>query len=137
MMSTPSTKRTTATVIAFLLLSLLVAPGIVFAQDSASASNAPPLTSEQIRSAMMGSRQSVRDCVFNRQADLPSQLDMVVEFVISNSGNVQSATMYQSNTTNEEVDSCVVNTVSAIEFPEPSGGQPFAVRYRFFFVTGS
>ncbi len=86
---------------------------------------------------MMGSRQSVRDCVFNRQADLPSQLDMVVEFVISNSGNVQSATMYQSNTTNEEVDSCVVNTVSAIEFPEPSGGQPFAVRYRFFFVTGS
>ena len=86
---------------------------------------------------MMGSRQSVRDCVFTRQADLPSQLDMVVEFVISNSGNVQSATMYQSNTTNDEVDSCVVNTVSAIEFPEPAGGQPFAVRYRFFFVTGS
>lgn len=124
----------TSTAVTFVFLILVGSTAI--AQDSAANSQTPPLTSEQIRNTMLDHRQTVRDCVFGDQHELPTQLNMVVEFVISGQGDVESALMYESNAGNDGVNSCVLNTVNDIEFPDPTGGQPFAVRYRFFFVTG-
>ena len=127
---------TLVTSTAVLTLLLVALGSSALAQDSAANSQAPPLTSEQIRNAMLDHRQTVRDCVFGDQYDLPTQLNMVVEFVISAQGDVDSALMYESNAGNDVVNTCVLDTVNGIEFPDPTGGQAFAVRYRCFFVTG-
>ena len=124
----------TSTAVTFLFLILTCSS--VIAQESAANSQAPPLTSEQIRNTMLDHRQTVRDCVFGDQHELPTQLNMVVEFVISGQGDVESSEMYESNSGNDSVNTCVLDTVNDIEFPDPNGGQAFAVRYRFFFVTG-
>ena len=128
--------RLLVTSTAVTVLFLILAGSTAIAQDSAANSQAPPLTSEQIRNTMLDHRQTVRDCVFGDQHELPTQLNMVVEFVISSQGDVESSQMYESNAGNDSVNSCVLDTVNHIEFPDPTGGIPFAVRYRFFFVTG-
>lgn len=128
-------RRALAGILTVLALALVWSIPLL-AQESAAASG-PPLTSDQIRAAMLSQRQEVRNCVFSQRSDLPSQLDMVVEFTVGEQGAVRNTSMHESNTANNSVDDCVIGVVDNIQFPAPSNGRPFAVRYRFFFVTGN
>lgn len=94
------------------------------------------LSSEQIRSAMTANRMAARECVFQATDTLPGQLEMVVEFQVDPDGEVRRASMHESNTGSGQVDGCIVDLMSQIDFPQTEADQPIGVRYRYFFVTG-
>jgi hypothetical protein len=91
------------------------------------------LSSEQIHGTMGEHRMEVRDCVVGD--DLPVQIDMVVDIVVGTDGAVERAGIYESNA-GDAIDTCIVDAIRTIRFPEPSNGRSFAVRYPFVFVTG-
>lgn len=114
--------------------------GTASAQDSSAdtrhASASPGLSSDQIHTVVAEHRLEVRSCVSQDGLELPSRLDLVVDFLIGIDGSVIRATMVESNTENTGVDACVLDAVRNFEFPSPDNGREFAVRYPFLFITG-
>ena len=110
------------------------------AQSDSSAETAqlqPTLTASQIQRAMSTERYETRECVFRSADSLPMEVNLTVEVVITPAGLVRTASMFESNSENEEVDQCVVDLVRDIQFPSSSATLDSIVRYRYIFVTGS
>lgn len=58
---------------------------------------------------------------------------IVVKFVISTDGSVSSAEVKETTLANPDVESCLVDVIRRIEFPEPRGGGIVIVSYPFVF----
>ena len=108
-------------------------------EDARTASVAPQvgLTSHQVQTAMGAKRIETRDCVFDTADALPPQVSLTVEIVITPDGLVRTASMYASNAESAEVDACVVEVVSSVEFPSTNLSLDATVHYRLLFVIGS
>ncbi len=107
-----------------------------FCAAESSAQSREGLSSEQIRSTMSANRMAARDCVFQATDSLPGQLEMVVEFQVNPDGQVRQASMHESNTGSGQVDGCIVDLLSQIDFPGTDAEQPMGFRYRYLFVNG-
>lgn len=70
----------------------------------------------------------------SRQPDLGGKV--VVQFVISKSGDVSSAKIKSSSLGNNAVESCMTSRFLRFSFPEPAGGGIVIVSYPFMFSPG-
>lgn len=76
----------------------------------------------------------IRQCYENELAkDKKLAGRVVINFVISASGNVSSAKVQRTTMGNAEVENCVAGVIKNIKFPAPKGGGIVIVNYPFVF----
>ena len=93
-------------------------------------------TMEVIAAAVKAHRKEARDCYEKGLKQVPSlKGDLVVHFVLKPSGKIKVIELNRERSTITEasVVSCVVDVVSAIEFPKSSRGMETTVNYPFNF----
>ena len=76
----------------------------------------------------------IRQCYVNELAKDPKLAGrIVINFVISASGNVSSAKVQRTTMGSAEVENCVAGVIKKIKFPAPKGGGIVIVNYPFVF----
>ncbi|HAA53264.1 MAG TPA: hypothetical protein DCE42_00830, partial [Myxococcales bacterium] len=58
---------------------------------------------------------------------------IVVSWIISGSGDVQTANVTQTTMNNERVENCIIRRILRWKFPQPKGGGQVKVNYPFLF----
>ena len=61
---------------------------------------------------------------------------IIVNFIVSATGDVSSAKVHKSNVANLQLETCVVEQIKKIKFPKPKGGGIVIVNYPFVFKNG-
>jgi TonB family protein len=94
------------------------------------------LSREVIRRVIQRHINEVRFCYeqqLNQRPDLEGRV--MVSFIISSSGAVQSAAVNNSTIANAQVEGCIVQAVRRWTFPAPDGGGVVGVNYPFVLST--
>ncbi len=107
--------------------------------DDAAASGGDPdtRTMEVIAAVVKEHRKDARACYEKGAKQVPGlKGDLVVHFVLKPNGKVKSAELNKERSTITEpsVVSCVIDVITAIEFPRSSRGMETAVNYPFNFT---
>jgi hypothetical protein len=107
--------------------------------DAAVATGGDPdtRTMEVIAATVKEHRKDARACYEKGAKQVPGlKGDLVVHFVLKPNGKVKSAELNKERSTITEasVVSCVIDVISAIEFPRSSRGMETAVNYPFNFT---
>jgi hypothetical protein len=106
--------------------------------DEAAAGGAPDTrTMEVIAATVKEHRKDARACYEKGAKQVPGlKGDLVVHFVLKPNGKVKTAELNRERSTITEasVVSCVIDVVSAIEFPRSSRGMETSVNYPFNFT---
>jgi hypothetical protein len=92
---------------------------------------------EVIAATVKEHRKDARACYEKGAKQVPGlKGDLVVHFVLKPNGKVKSAELNKERSTITEasVVSCVIDVISAIEFPRSSRGMETAVNYPFNFT---
>lgn len=91
-----------------------------------------------IRRIMTQHLSKVKSCYEQRLAASPTLAGRVaVKFIISGTGQVQLAAVAETTIEDPEMESCVVEAVKRIKFPQPEGGGIVIVTYPFEFKPAS
>jgi hypothetical protein len=93
-------------------------------------------TMEVIKAAVKAHRKEARDCYEKGLKQVPGlRGDLVVHFVLKPSGKIKQIELNRERSTITEpsVVSCVIDVVSAIQFPESSRGMETTANYPFNF----
>jgi hypothetical protein len=113
------------------------APAASEGSDSAAAAGDPDKrTMEIIAATVKTHRKEARDCYEKAQKQIPGlKGDLVVHFVLKPSGKVKIADLNKERSTITEasVVSCVIDVITAIDFPKSSRGMETTVNYPFNF----
>ena len=94
------------------------------------------LDKEIIRRVVRQHRNEIRYCYekqLQKKPDLAGKV--VVKFVVSATGKVQSAVVAETTLKDEAVEGCVTKRVRRWTFPEPKGGGIVVVKYPFLFSS--
>ena len=106
--------------------------------DSAATNGDPDKrTMELIAATVKEHRKDARACYEKGAKDVPGlKGDLVVHFVLTPRGKVKSAELNRERSTITEasVVKCVIDVVSAIDFPKSSRGMETSVNYPFNFT---
>ena len=96
------------------------------------------LSQDVIRRVIRRHIGEVRFCYESALQDRPTLAGRVnVQFVVSPTGAVQTASIADSDLNAPAVDACIANAVRRWTFPAPEGGGVVVVTYPFVLQTGS
>jgi hypothetical protein len=104
--------------------------------ESAAGGDPDKRTMEVIAATVKTHRKEARDCYEKAQKQIPGlKGDLVVHFVLKPSGKVKIAELNKerSTITEQSVVSCVIDVITAIDFPKSSRGMETTVNYPFNF----
>lgn len=92
------------------------------------------LRKDQIREVVRDHIDEVRECYDARLAAKPDAAGRVaISFTIGAEGSVTAATVESSSMDDEEMETCVADTIRSWVFPAPEHGGPVVVTYPFNF----
>lgn len=92
------------------------------------------LSKEQIARVVQMHWHRIRFCYESQLSANPSLAGkIVVRWVISGTGDVQSATVVETTMNNERVENCIARSIQRWRFPQPEGGGIVVVNYPFLF----
>ncbi len=93
---------------------------------------APSLKKSEIQAAIRENLPEVKYC-FQKEAAGSGQMAVTVKISIDGKGQVEGVAVKHSNVT-QSIETCVLQAVRRITFPEPPDGQPLKLSYPFTYV---
>jgi pSer/pThr/pTyr-binding forkhead associated (FHA) protein/uncharacterized membrane protein YgcG len=103
-----------------------IQPGRLFLKGS--------LSKEQIARVVRQNWYQIRYCYESQLRKNPKLAGkIIIRWIISGSGNVQTANTASTSMNNERVENCIVRRVLRWKFPQPQGGGIVVVNYPFIF----
>lgn len=105
--------------------------------DSAASGEPDARTMEVIAAVVKSHRKEARACYEKGAKQVPGlKGDLVVHFVLTPKGKVKTAELNRerSTITEQSVVTCVIDVITAIEFPKSSRGMESTVNYPFNFT---
>lgn len=103
-----------------------IQPGRLFLKGS--------LSKSQIARVVRQNWYQIRYCYESQLRKNPKLAGkIIIRWIISGSGNVQTASTASTTMNNERVENCIVRRVNRWKFPQPAGGGIVVVNYPFIF----
>jgi hypothetical protein len=99
---------------------------------------APPLTRQQVRDVIEAAYPEVRRCYQTQLEENALEGKLVLRMVVKPGGEVEDATILQSQLSAPEVHTCVTEVAKKLKFPRLKGSLPvFVVTWPFLFKKGA